>query len=63
VAELLGISVPGLDVKLVETLLADADLVKFARAAIAPDQAHGMATRVRALIEATALRVVVQEAA
>jgi hypothetical protein len=53
VQELLGVSVPGLDVKLVESLLADADLVKFAKATIAAEQAHAMATRVRALIEGT----------
>jgi hypothetical protein len=46
--------VPGLDVILVESLLADADLVKFAKASIATEQAHGMATRVRALVESTA---------
>jgi hypothetical protein len=53
VKELLGVTVPGLDVKLVESLLADADLVKFAKATISPEHAHAMATRVRMLIEAT----------
>ncbi len=53
VKDLLGISWPGLDVLLVESLLADADLVKFAKAAISAERAHAMATRVRALIEAT----------
>ena len=53
VKDLLGISWPGLDVVLVESLLADADLVKFAKAAISAERAHAMATRVRALIEAT----------
>lgn len=55
VKDLLGIAVTGLDVALVESLLADADLVKFARASIASEQAHGMATRVRALVEQTKL--------
>jgi hypothetical protein len=53
VKDLLGISWAGLDVVLVESLLADADLVKFAKAAISAERAHAMATRVRALIEAT----------
>jgi hypothetical protein len=53
VKDLLGISWAGLDVVLVEGLLADADLVKFAKAAISAERAHAMATRVRALIEAT----------
>ena len=53
VKDLLGVSVPGLDVALVETLLIDTDLVKFAKATIAADRAHAMATRVRALVEAT----------
>lgn len=53
VKDLLGVSVAGLDVALVEGLLADADLVKFAKATIASERAHAMATRVRALIEAT----------
>jgi hypothetical protein len=53
VKDLLGIAVAGLDVALVESLLADADLVKFARASIAAEQAHAMATRVRALVETT----------
>lgn len=53
VKDLLGVAVVGLDVALVEGLLADADLVKFAKASIAGEQAHAMATRVRALIEQT----------
>lgn len=54
VAELLSVSVPGLDVKLVEELLGDADLVKFAKAAIAAERAHAMALRVKMLVLATA---------
>ena len=54
VAELLSVSVPGLDVKLVEELLHDADLVKFAKAAIAAERAHAMAMRVKMLVLATA---------
>lgn len=53
VKDLLGVSVAGLDIALVETLLVDTDLVKFARKTIAPERAHAMATRVRALVEAT----------
>lgn len=53
VAELLTVSMPGLDVKLVEELLGDADLVKFAKAAIAAERAHAMAMRVKALVLAT----------
>lgn len=55
VKDLLGVAVVGLDVALVEGLLADADLVKFAKASIAAGRAHAMATRVRALIDATKL--------
>lgn len=54
VAELLSVSVPGLDVKLVEELLGDADLVKFAKAAISAERAHAMAMRVKMLVLATA---------
>ncbi|MBI1945378.1 MAG: hypothetical protein HYS27_06765 [Deltaproteobacteria bacterium] len=53
VAELLSVSMPGLDVKLVEELLGDADLVKFAKASIAAERAHAMAMRVKALVLAT----------
>jgi hypothetical protein len=53
VKDLLGVAVAGLDVSLVEGLLADADLVKFAKASIAAERAHAMATRVRMLIDAT----------
>jgi hypothetical protein len=53
VQDLLEVSVPGLDIALVESLLADTDLVKFAKATIATERAHAMAMRVRALIEAT----------
>lgn len=53
VAELLSVSVPGLDVRLVEELLGDADLVKFAKATIAAERAHAMAMRVKALVLAT----------
>jgi hypothetical protein len=55
VKELFGITVAGLDVALVDELLKDADLVKFAKASIASERAHAMATRVRALIEGTAM--------
>ncbi len=55
VKDLLGVAVLGLDVSLVESLLADADLVKFAKASIPSERAHAMATRVRALIDATKL--------
>lgn len=55
VKELLGVAALGLDIALVEGLLADADLVKFAKASIAADRAHAMATRVRALVDATKL--------
>jgi hypothetical protein len=57
VKELLSVTVAGLDVALVDELLKDADLVKFAKASIAQDRAHAMASRVRALVEATARRV------
>ncbi|OGQ26131.1 MAG: hypothetical protein A2138_22900 [Deltaproteobacteria bacterium RBG_16_71_12] len=53
VAELLSISMAGLDVVLVEELLGDADLVKFAKASIAAERAHAMAMRVKALVLAT----------
>jgi hypothetical protein len=56
VKELLGITVAGLDVALVDELLKDADLVKFAKASIASERAHAMATRVRTLVEATAMK-------
>lgn len=54
VTDLLSVAVVGLDIGLVERIGADADLVKFARAHLAADQANGMAARVRALIVATA---------
>jgi hypothetical protein len=44
----------GLDLGAMEGLLADADLVKYARAQITPVQCHGMAQRVRRLIEESA---------
>ena len=56
IEDLLAVSAPGLDLDVVRGLLDDADLVKFARADLASDVAHGMAGRVRALIEATAER-------
>lgn len=55
VTDLLSIAAVNLDVALVERIGQDADLVKFARASLAADQAHAMAGRVRALIVATAL--------
>ncbi len=54
VGDLLGVVSAHLDVALVEKVGQDADLVKFARAHLAADQAHAMAGRVRALIVATA---------
>lgn len=51
--DLLSTGAPGLDLALVRKLLDDADLVKFARAELASDVAHGMAAHVRTLIEAT----------
>lgn len=54
VEDLLARSAPGLDVATVRALLEGADLVKFARAELAADEAHRMAVRVRAIIEATA---------
>jgi hypothetical protein len=54
VESLLSFPVAGLDVRLVEGVLADADLVKFARAKMAREDAHAMATRVRSLIVNTA---------
>jgi hypothetical protein len=56
VGDLLGVAVVGLDVGLVERIGQDADLIKFARATLSGEQAHGMAGRVRALIVATAAR-------
>jgi hypothetical protein len=56
VGDLLGLSVAGLDVALVEQVGRDADLIKFARATLSKTQAHAMAGRVRALILATAAR-------
>ncbi|HEY1100799.1 MAG TPA: hypothetical protein VGF99_17800, partial [Myxococcota bacterium] len=56
VTDLLSIAVVGLDIGLVEQIGRDADLVKFARAQLASEQAHGMAARVRALIVATAAK-------
>jgi hypothetical protein len=55
VKELLGVAVLGLDVGLIEGLLADADLVKFAKASIPAERANAMASRVRALVDATKL--------
>lgn len=55
VKDLLAVAEPGLDVAQVEALLADADLVKFARASLHPTDAHAMAGRVRSFIERTAL--------
>jgi hypothetical protein len=52
-AGLLTTGAPGLDVPLVRKLLDDADMVKFARAELAADVAHGMAQTTRALIEST----------
>jgi hypothetical protein len=54
VTDLLSIAAVNLDVGLVERVGQDADLVKFARASLAAEQAHAMAGRVRALIVATA---------
>jgi hypothetical protein len=54
VTDLLSIAAVNLDVALVERVGQDADLVKFARASLAAEQAHAMAGRVRALIIATA---------
>ena len=54
VTDLLSVTVVGLDVTLVERLGQDTDLMKFARAHLGREQAHGMAGRVRALIESTA---------
>jgi hypothetical protein len=51
--DLLGLSVPGLDVGLSKKIMEDADLVKFARAGLPVDTVHQMAGRVKALIEAT----------
>ena len=56
VTDLLSVAVVGLDIGLVEQLGRDADLVKFARAHLAAEQASGMAARVRALIIATAAK-------
>lgn len=55
VTDLLSIAAVNLDVTLVDRVGQDADLVKFARASLAAEQAHAMAGRVRALILATAL--------
>jgi hypothetical protein len=52
-AELLRLSVPGLDLVLLRDILETADLVKFARADVAAESAHEMATKVRALVVAT----------
>ncbi len=54
VTDLLSVAVVGLDIGLVDRLGQDADLVKFARAHLSGEQAHGMAARVRALVIATA---------
>ncbi|MDP2344872.1 MAG: hypothetical protein Q8O67_28260 [Deltaproteobacteria bacterium] len=54
VGDLLGVVSAHLDVGLIEKVGQDADLVKFARAHLAAEQAHAMAGRVRALIIATA---------
>ncbi len=54
VGDLLGVTSANLDVALVDRVGQDADLVKFARASLATEQAHAMAGRVRALIVATA---------
>jgi hypothetical protein len=54
VTDLLSIAAVNLDITLVERVGQDADLVKFARASLAAEQAHAMAGRVRALIIATA---------
>ncbi len=62
VKDLLGAPVVGLDVALVEDLLRDADLVKFAKASIPSQRAHAMAQRVRALVVATARVAVVSGA-
>lgn len=61
VKDLLGVAVAGLDVALVESLLADADLIKFARASIAAETAHQMATRVRTLVETTREKPALEE--
>jgi hypothetical protein len=52
-AELLRLSVPGLDLTLLRDILEAADLVKFARADVAAESAHEMAAKVRALVIAT----------
>ena len=54
VVDLLSMAAVGLDIGLIERVGQDADLVKFARASLAAEQAHAMAGRVRALIIATA---------
>ena len=54
VTDLLSMAAVGLDIGLIERVGQDADLVKFARASLAAEQAHAMAGRVRALILATA---------
>jgi hypothetical protein len=51
--DLLGLSAPGLDVAGVRRILEAADLVKFAKADLATEVAHGMANDVRSLVEAT----------
>lgn len=51
--DLLSLSASGLDVAGVRRILEAADLVKFAKAELATEVAHGMANDVRTLIEAT----------